>query len=133
MNRLRLTGNVGRVPEMRTTKTGLLVANFSVADSKKKPNTTGKNREDWDTQWFYCTAFGECAAAIEQQVHKGDRVEIEGRIDVHEYKDKNGIDRTAYQVVVFDIAKPVRAAQQQQNGGFNQMGQPAPNDEEIPF
>lgn len=103
----------------------------SVADNKKLPGTSGKSKEDWTSQWWYCTAFKELAEAIVQDVKRGDRVEVTGKIDMHEYTAKDGTQKVAYNLLVNRIAKVVRPMRAN-NGGFNNMGSEAA-DEEIPF
>ena len=57
MNTITVIGNIGKDPESRVTTKGTPVVTFSVADNKKLPGTSGKSKEDWTSQWWYCTAF----------------------------------------------------------------------------
>ena len=131
MNTITVIGNIGKDPESRVTAKGKPVVTFSVADNKKLPGTSGKSKEDWTSQWWYCTAFKELAEAIVQDVKRGDRVEVTGKIDMHEYTAKDGTQKVAYNLLVNRIAKVVRPMRAN-NGGFNNMGSEVA-DEEIPF
>lgn len=131
MNTITVIGNIGKAPESRVTAKGTPVVTFSVADNKKLPGTSGKSKEDWTSQWWYCTAFKELAEAIVQDVKRGDRVEVTGKIDMHEYTAKDGTQKVAYNLLVNRIAKVVRLMRAN-NGGFSNMGSEVA-DEEIPF
>lgn len=54
MNTITVIGNIGKDPESRVTTKGTPVVTFSVADNKKLPGTSGKSKEDWTSQWWYC-------------------------------------------------------------------------------
>lgn len=131
MNTITVIGNIGKDPESRVTTKGTPVVTFSVADNKKLPGTSGKSKEDWPSQWWYCTAFKELAEAIIQDVRSGDRVEVTGKIDMHEYTAMDGTQKVASNLLVNRIAKVVRPMRGD-NDGFNNMGSEAA-DEEIPF
>jgi single-strand DNA-binding protein len=79
MNKAILIGNVGKEPEIRKTQSGISVANFSLATSKK---VKGEDK----TEWHRIVAWDKLAEIIEKYVHKGDKVMIEGEIETREYE-----------------------------------------------
>jgi len=82
MNKAILIGNVGKEPELRKTQSGISVANFSLATSKK---VKGEDK----TEWHRIVAWDKLAEIIEKYVRKGDKVMIEGEIETREY-EKDG-------------------------------------------
>jgi len=82
MNKAILIGNVGKEPELRKTQSGISVANFSLATSKK---VKGEDK----TEWHRIVAWDKLAEIIEKYLHKGDKVMIEGEIETREY-EKDG-------------------------------------------
>lgn len=79
INKAILVGNVGADPEIRTTAGGNKVAKLSLATSRRYNDRSGGVRED--AQWHRLTVWGKLADVVEQYVHKGDRLYVEGRIE----------------------------------------------------
>lgn len=82
MNKAILIGNVGKQPEIRKTQSGISVANFSLATSKK---IKGEDK----TEWHRIVAWDKLAEIIEKYVRKGDKIMIEGEIETRDY-EKDG-------------------------------------------
>lgn len=140
-------GHVGRDPEIRNTQSGAKIANVSVACTERwKQN--GEKKES--TFWARCVAFGPLADVIEQYVHKGDKIRVQGRLTERKWQDQSGADRYSTEVILSEmemLGSPDRdhAAQRQQSrqsadpryppGGAS-GGNWGPNDDlsdEIPF
>jgi single-strand DNA-binding protein len=77
MNKTIITGNVGKVPEMRYTPNGQAVTSFSVAVNRKWADDHGEHKE---TQWFRIATWGKLAEVCNQYVTKGMKVMVEGRL-----------------------------------------------------
>ena len=135
---ITVTGNLGRDPEIRTTTNGTQMADlFIIANSNRKNQQSGQ----WETtdQWTCgVTAFGDLAAAC-QQLAKGMRVTITGRLKYEEYTPQDGVKRRTQKLKADDIAVSLigqdvqvrKRANNQQQGGFNPQpqqgyGQPQP-------
>ena len=86
-HRVTIIGNLGRDPEMRYTPSGVPVVDFSVAATRRWKKQDGTL--DTETVWFRCTAWRETAERINQYLHKGSKVYIEGRLN----PDSNGSPR----------------------------------------
>jgi len=82
MNKAILIGNVGKEPEIRKTQSGISVANFSLATSKK---VKGEDK----TEWHRIVAWDKLAEITEKYVRKGDKLMIEGEIETRDY-EKDG-------------------------------------------
>ena len=79
LNKVMLIGNIGSDPEIRMTPSGSKVAKFSLATNRTYQDRTGQQQER--TDWHRLTFFGKLADIVEQWVHKGDRLYVEGRIE----------------------------------------------------
>ncbi|MCS7012711.1 MAG: single-stranded DNA-binding protein [Chloroherpetonaceae bacterium] len=85
LNKVMLIGHLGNDPEVRTTRDGTLVANFSVATNEYyKENGELKER----TEWHRVVVFGKLAETCRQYLKKGKQVYIEGRLQTRSWEDK---------------------------------------------
>ncbi len=85
---ITVVGYVGADPREGVTQSGLQVANFNVAVSKKFKGKDGQTAES--TTWFKCTAWRELAAQVLLYVRKGSQVLVTGEVAVSSFKDKAG-------------------------------------------
>lgn len=76
------SGSLSRDPEMKTTKTGKLVTEFSLIAGKKPDGTT---------RFVNCKAWGDLAQAT-AKLHQHDAVMVSGRLDSREYNGKTYSD-----------------------------------------
>ncbi|HSG08083.1 MAG TPA: single-stranded DNA-binding protein [Longimicrobiales bacterium] len=79
LNKVMLIGNVGNDPEIRATSGGARVAKLSLATNRSWSGRDGQQQEK--TEWHRLTFFGRLVDIVEQWVHKGDRLYVEGRLD----------------------------------------------------
>ena len=101
LNKVMLIGNVGSEPEIRTTSGGKRVAKFSVATNRSFTDRSGQQQEK--TEWHRCTAWDRIAEIIEQYVHKGDRIYVEGAIEYSQTEDEGGKPRYWTDIVVREM------------------------------
>jgi single-strand DNA-binding protein len=97
VNKVILVGNLGRDPEIRYTKDGQAVANFTLATSESFTSREGKREER--TEWHRIVVWGKTAENCAQYLAKGRTVYIEGRIQTREWEDKEGQKRKTTEVV----------------------------------
>ena len=76
------SGSLSRDPEMKTTKTGKFVTEFSLIAGKKPDGTT---------RFVNCKAWGDLAQAT-AKLHQHDAVMVSGRLDSREYNGKTYSD-----------------------------------------
>jgi single-strand DNA-binding protein len=100
LNKVQLIGRVGKDPEIRNTSNGNACANFSVATSESwKDKRSGEKKEK--TEWHNVVVWNEGTVKfIEDYVHKGDLVYVEGQMQTRKWEDKDGNDRYSTEVVV---------------------------------
>ena len=101
LNKVMLIGNVGAEPEIRTTAGGKKVAKLSLATSRTYNDRSGQQQEK--TEWHRLTAWERLAEIIEQYVHKGDRLYIEGSIEYSQTEDEGGKPRYWTDIVVREM------------------------------
>ena len=68
-------------------------------------NEKSKEWETIKTNWVPVVAFGPLAARAKKALKKGDRVSIQGRLNVDEFEDKNGEKRTSFSIIASDLEK----------------------------
>lgn len=107
-NRVQLTGNLGKDPEIINFEKGGKLAKFSMATREEYINRAGEKTQN--TQWHFITAWGKVAERIENQLHKGSFVSIEGRLVTRNYTDKNGQKKYVTEVVANDITTHEKAS-----------------------
>lgn len=73
-----VTGNLGRDPEMRYTPSGQAVTSFSVAVNESYTSANGERIKK--TIWFRVTAWGKQAEICNQYLKKGQQVLVDGRM-----------------------------------------------------
>lgn len=113
-----LLGNLGRDPELRYVPSGAPVANFSMATSESwKDKNSGEKVEK--TTWHNIVLWRGLAETASQYLKKGDKVYIEGKIQIRDYTDKDGVQRRAFEIVG-DEMKMLGKAAANGNGGTEQ-------------
>jgi single-strand DNA-binding protein len=104
LNRMQLIGRLGRDPQVAMTPTGNAVAKFPVAVNRPRAKTAmDKSKPSDETQWFNVVAWDRLADASERLLHTGDLVYIEGRMNSRTYTDRDGQERTAWEITATDI------------------------------
>lgn len=112
VNKVILVGNLGRDPETRYTPDGAAICNVSIATTSQwKDKASGERKEE--TEWHRVTFYGRLAEIAGEYLKKGRSVYVEGRLKTRKYKDKEGIEKYATDII---------ADQMQMLGGREGMG-----------
>ena len=100
LNKIMLIGHLGKDPDIRTAQSGAKVASFSVATTKRwRDKASGERKEK--TEWHRVVIFNENLVKVcEQWLKKGSKVFIDGEMASRRYTDKEGIERTVWEVVL---------------------------------
>lgn len=120
LNKVILIGRLGKDPEVRYMPNGEAVCNFSVATSESWKDQSGQRQEK--TEWHNITMYRRLAEIAGQYLKKGSQVYLEGKIQTRKYTDKNGVERTAYDIIANEMkmlgggGNDGQQAQQAQNG-----------------
>ena len=96
MNITILSGNLGANPELRHSKKGTPVCNLSLATNERD-----KVDGEWvdHTEWHNIVVFGRQGEVCAQNLSKGSRVLVEGKIRKRTYTDKSGIERKSLEII----------------------------------
>ena len=101
LNKVILIGRLGRDPEVRYMPNGEAVCNFSVATSETWNDRNGQRVER--TEWHNVTMYRKLAEIAGKYLTKGSQVYLEGKIQSRKYQGKDGIERTAYEIIANEL------------------------------
>ena len=100
LNIAAIVGRLGKDPELRTTQSGKSVTSFSLAVQRPRKNQNGEYESDWiDVQ-----AWGTTAEFICKHFQQGQLMAVSGRIQVRTYKDRDGNNRKAVEIVAQEVS-----------------------------
>jgi len=100
VNKVILLGNLGKDPEIRTTKDGKEIANFSLATSESwKDKSSGERKSK--SEWHNVVIFNpNLVNLVKNYVKKGSKLYVEGQLQTRKWTDKNGVDKYSTEVVL---------------------------------
>jgi len=102
-NSVRLVGNLGMDPEVKTFDSNKKLAKLSLATSESYKNEKGERITD--TQWHNLVIWGAQAQIAGDLLKKGDEIVIEGRLNNRSYIDKDGNKKYLSEIVVNEFLK----------------------------
>ena len=101
LNKVTLIGRLGQAPIVRYMPNGDAVCNFSLATDESWKDKNGQRQTK--TEWHAVTLYRRIAEIAGQYLKKGSQVYLEGKIQSRKYTDKNGVERTAYEIVCHEM------------------------------
>lgn len=101
INRVNISGNLTRDPEMRATKSGTQILSFGVAVNDRRRNPQSGEWEDVPN-FIDCVVFGSRANALQRFLAKGMKVAIEGKLRWSQW-EKDGQKRSKIEVIVDEV------------------------------
>ena len=122
-NLVVLSGRLTADPELKSTQNGLSVCSFSIAVDR--PYRKGQERQ---TDFISICAWRSSAEFVSKYFKKGDMIGIEGSIQTRKYQDKDGNNRTAFEVVANNV-QFVESKRSQGNEEGNSL--PAPDNDPL--
>ena len=115
LNKAMIIGNLGRDPEMRYTPNGQAVTEFTVAVNRNYRGSDGNWQEE--TEWFRVVAWGPLAERTAENLRKGRKVYVEGRLRTRQWEDKEGQKRYTTELVASQVTSLERAPREE--GAFS--------------
>lgn len=97
-NLVVLTGRLTGQPELKTTSNGISVCSFSIAVDRAY-----KKGEEKQTDFLNVVAWRERGEFVSKWFTKGNLIGIEGSIQTRKYTDKDGNNRTAFEIVANNV------------------------------
>ena len=123
INRVIISGNLTRDPELRSTASGMPVLGFGVAVNDRRKNQQTGEWEDYPN-FIDCTMFGTRAQSLSQYLSKGTKVSIEGKLRWSQW-ERDGQKRSKIEVIVVEFMSS-RNSGAQQSGGYDAPAYSAP-------
>jgi single-strand DNA-binding protein len=115
INRVVLTGNLTRDPELRNLPSGTAVCSLRVAvNTRRKDNQTG----EWvdKPNYFDVTVWGAQGENCAQYLSKGRPVAVDGRLEWREWQDQQGNKRQSVDIIA-DSVQFLGSREGSENGG----------------
>lgn len=107
-NVLTFVGNLTADPELRYTQGGLPVANITVVQSDRVLDRQTNEWKDGEPTFLRASVWRELAEHVAGSLTKGQRVIVTGKIKQNNYKDREGNDRTSYEIEVTEIGASLK-------------------------
>ena len=101
INKVVISGNLTRDPELRSTSSGVSVLGFGVAVNDRRRNQQTGEWEDYPN-FIDCTMFGARADSVSRFLSKGSKVAIEGKLRWSQW-ERDGQRRSKIEVIVDEI------------------------------
>ena len=101
LNKCMIIGNLGRDPEMRYTPSGQAVTQFTVATNRNYRDQQGEWQKE--TEWFRVVVWGQQAERAAENLRKGNKVYVEGRIQTRQWEDQTGQKRYTTELVANQV------------------------------
>ena len=101
INRVIISGNLTRDPELRATASGMPVLGFGVAVNDRRKNQQTGEWEDYPN-FIDCTMFGARAESVSRFLSKGSKVAIEGKLRWSQW-ERDGQKRSKIEIIVDEI------------------------------
>ena len=101
INRVVISGNLTRDPELRVTAGGMQVLSLGVAGNDRRKNPPTGDGEDVPN-FVDCTMFGTRAEAVSRYLSKGTKVAVEGKLRYSSW-ERDGQRRSKLEVIVDEI------------------------------
>lgn len=124
MQKITITGNVGKDATLASTQAGKQVLSFNVGSQQGYGDRASTN-------WFRCSLWGDRGEKIAQYILKGVKVTVSGDFETSEYEDK-----TQLNIRVSDVEFMSRADNRgsaAQNGADASGGYGDDLEDSVPF
>lgn len=122
INKVCISGNITRDPELRQTASGMSVLSFGIAVNDRIKNSKTGEWEDYPN-FIDCTLFGARADGLYSILSKGTKIALEGSLRYSQW-ERDGSKRSKIEVIVTTIDIMSKTKQQ---------SQPQEEQESIPF
>ena len=123
MNKVILIGRLTKDPQTRYTQSGTAVGSFTLAVDRRGKKVEGQPNADF----IPCVVWGKTAEVVANNLVKGRRIGVEGRMQVRTYNAQDGSKRYVTEVVANEVE-----FLDSKNAGSSVPSNTVP-DEEIPF
>ena len=101
INRVVLTGNLTRDPELRSLPSGTAVCSLRVACNTRRKSSDG----EWvdKPNFFDVTVWGGQGESVARYLSKGRPVAVDGRLEWREWEAQDGTKRQAVDIIADSV------------------------------
>lgn len=117
-NLVVLSGRLTADPELKTTSSGVSVCSFTIAVERRY-----KQGEERQADFVNIVAWRQTAEFVSKFFSKGSMIGIEGSIQTRKYQDKDGKNRTAFEVIANNV-QFIESKRSESNGEANSLPTP---------
>ena len=114
LNHIVIMGRLTRDPELRTTQSGVSVASFTVAVDRDFGGRDGGERQ---TDFIDCVAWRQTGEFVSKYFHKGSMIVVSGRLQSRKWQDRDGNNRTNWEINADNVYFGESRASASSNGG----------------
>lgn len=131
LNHITIMGRLTRDPELRRTNSGIAVASFTVAVDRDFKSLSGEK----ETDFIDVVVWRNTAEFVSKYFSKGRMAVVEGRLQIRDWKDKDGNKRRSAEIVADSVyfgdskRDGGDTAQSDPQGGFSEIA----DDGDLPF
>ena len=139
MNKVFVIGRITADPELRTTQSGMAVAQYRIAVNRRTKSADGQQQADF----FPCVAWDKNAEFVAKYLSKGMKIAIAGQLQTRSYDAQDGSKRYVTEIIVNEH----EFCESKGAGGYQEQSAPAPEppsgyngggftevqDDELPF
>lgn len=124
MNVVCLVGRLTSDPEVKVIASGTQVASMRIAVDRPVAKES-----EVTADFINVTSFGKTAEFCGKYLTKGQKISVNGRLQIRDYNDKDGNKRTAAEV----IANEVRGVERPNGGGGENSQQVSQRPQDKPY
>jgi len=141
INRVCITGNLTRDPELRSTAGGMAILKMGIAVNDRRKNSQSGEWEDVPN-FFDVVLFGARAESLSRFLTKGSKLAVEGKLRWSSWETPDGDKRSKVEIVADDIEFMSSRGEGGGGGGGNYSAPaskapveaaPVVTDDDIPF
>ena len=125
MNKIILTGNLTKEPELRRTQSGKAVVKAGIAVNQGYGDKQ-------TTDFFNLIAWEKTAELIGKYLNKGSKILVEGRLKNNNYEDNKGVKHYGVDVIVESI-EFMDSKSSAKKKAANDYNDGAIDDDDMPF
>ena len=119
LNHITIMGRLTRDPELRTTQSGVSVASFTAAVDRDFGGRDGSERQ---TDFIDCVAWRQTGEFVSKYFHKGSMIVVSGRLQSRKWQDRDGNNRTNWEVVADNVYFGESRRSREENGSAPRGG-----------
>lgn len=107
MSYISLEGRLTKDPKDYTTNEGKILAFLDLAENSIQYDKTTQKWEELGTEYYKATLTGTKAIDALDQLHKGDKIHVEGNLTHKKYVTETGVEGTEHRIFVQKIGRPL--------------------------